>query len=248
MDVFEFDTVEDAENYIALVTDIDRYYDQICDYEEARVDYGYASSDTAYEDIAVSFDNLAAMEDNCFLYDTFASRLDNIEGITDDQKAALIEQHDSAMHDSFFPEFVECASRMRALIGSGGSDTGLYYLEGGEAYCDYIYRALSNSTMTIEEMTTQLDETITNSYNTEMEIIAAAYDDPNSTLIADYMAADFSQGDMSANLTFLEGAIATDFPGIPPHAYHTFDVPEELQENFDKVYNAGVLVANQQCA
>lgn len=81
LDVYSFDTVEDAEKYIALVKDIDRYYDLMCEYEETRASLGFASSDNSYEEAAKSFDNLVKQKDDCFLYDSFEERLDNITSL-----------------------------------------------------------------------------------------------------------------------------------------------------------------------
>ena len=42
LDVIPVSTKEEAENYILLVKDVDRYFDEICKFEEDRVKYGFA--------------------------------------------------------------------------------------------------------------------------------------------------------------------------------------------------------------
>lgn len=226
--VLQFDTIEDAENYIALIADIDNYYDQICEFEELRAAYGYASSDEQYENVAVTFDNLLAMEDTCFLYDSFAERLDNIEGITEDEKAELIDTHNEAMHEYFFPEFEECAQRMRDLIGSGGVATGLCNYEGGAAYYDALFRNCSNSNESIEDATSSLEAITASLYTSYLTIMTNS--SSGGELPSDFYI-DMSAGDMEQNLTLLEEAITADFPSIPEHSYSLMDVPEELAQD-----------------
>ena len=79
LDVISFKTKEDAENYIKILKDLDRYYDELCTFEEARVELGYAGSDELYDGVVESFDNLVKQKDDCFLYDSFEKRLDNIK-------------------------------------------------------------------------------------------------------------------------------------------------------------------------
>ena len=83
LDVYSFDTVEDAEKYIELVKDLDRYFDALCQFEEERVYYGFIASDNSYEEAAKSFDNLVEQKNDCFLYQSFEERLDNIQGLSD---------------------------------------------------------------------------------------------------------------------------------------------------------------------
>ncbi len=229
LDVLEFETVEDAENYILLLEDLDRYYDEICDFEEDRAARGFACTDSVYEDIAASFDGLASQEDDCFLYDSFAERLNNIAGLTDDQRTQLIADHDAAMHDYVFPEFRECSERMGALIGSGGVQQGVCAYPGGDAYYQVRFIAFANSSKTIDETLVELDSMLTGM----MASVTAIASSGDTSWYSDYLNPACSMGDdVESNLDYLYDAIAPDFPDLPDHEYFTRDVPESLEENF----------------
>ena len=229
LDVLEFETVEDAENYILLLQDLDRYFDEILDFEEDRAARGFACTDAVYEDIAASFDGLAIQEDDCFLYESFEERLNNIDGLTDDQRTQLIADHEAAMHDYVFPEFEECSERMGALVGSGGVQQGVGAYPGGDAYYAVRFTSFANSSKTIEETTEQLDAMLTNITGTMNDIINSG----DLSWYSDYMNTTCSMGDdVESNLDYLYEAIAPDFPDLPDHDYFTRDVPESLEENF----------------
>lgn len=227
LDVYTFDTVEEAENYITLLKDLDRYYDEMCAFEKKRVELGFISSDNSYEEAAKSFDNLVKQKDDCFLYASFEERLDNIKDLSSADKTRLISEHEKAMKEVVFPEFEECAQKMRALKGSGGTDAGLSQYRGGDAHFAMLTRRLSNSTATIPESIAVLEKRI-DEINTDMKrIMGSGYGWAD-----EYLSHSYSKGSVEQNLDFLYGAIKNDFPAIPSHQYYLMDVPKVFEDNF----------------
>lgn len=248
LDVYSFDNVKDAENYIDLVKDLDRYFDLLCNFEEERVYYGFIASDNSYEEAAKSFDNLVEQKDDCFLYASFEERLDNIQDLSDSDRTRLISEHEKAMKEVMFPEFEECASRMRALKGSGGEDAGLCRYRGGDAYYAMLTRVITNSGATVEESIEALDNKLDSVYDDMMTIASTGVD-----WYDEYTNHVYSKGSLTDNLDFLNEAVKPDFPDIPAHGYYTMDVPEVFEENFSPAaylgyhldnFNDNVLIVN----
>ena len=249
LDLLKFDDVQDAENYLLLLNDIDRYYDGLCEYEEDKAAYGFALGDDIYEQVAESFDNLVAMEDDCFLYGSFEERLGDIQGLSSSQKQDLISRHETVMHDVVFPEFEECAERMRGLIGSGGNGEGIYQYEGSADYYSLICRSQANCGKTVEQLTTELESVITSVMRTYNGIINGG----STSWYAGYLSHDYSQGDLVANLNFLKTKVAADFPALHEHSYHTMNVPEVFEDDFSPAaflgyhldnYDSNVIIVN----
>lgn len=248
--VISFDSVEDAENYIELVEDIDRYFDEICKFEEDKAKYGYALSDATYEDIACTFDDLCAQEDDCFLYDDFANRLDNIKGLDKDEKERLIKEHDAAMHDVFFPEMEECAERMRALETGKGSDLGLSQYDGGVAYYDFVVRGLSNSSdKSIDDHIDMIESRLDTIMGTYMDTLYSG----DRSWMAEYLNHEYTKGDTADNLKYLKDAVKNDFPALHDHSYNLMDVPKAFEDSFSPAaylgyhldnYNANLIITN----
>ncbi len=248
LDIFNFESVKDAEDYILLVKDIDRFYDEICEFEETRASLGFASSDTSYEASAVSFDNLVKQKDDCFLYQSFEERLDNIKGLSSADRERLIAEHEKAMKEVLFPEFEECARRMRGLKGSGGVDAGICMYRGGDAYYAMLTRVMTNNDATPEECIAALDNTIDERFNELTSLISS-----NFSLYFDFMQVKYTKGDVNDNLDYLRDAVKADFPDIPAHEYYIMDVPKVFEENFSPAaylgyhldnYNANLLIVN----
>ena len=239
LDVLEFRTVEDAQNYILVLRDLDRYYDEICDFEEERAAYGYINSDDVYEEVAGSFDNLVSQADDCFLYESFRSRLDNIPGLSTADYNALVEEHDQVMAEIVFPEFQECADRIRALK-CGAPDVGVSSYPGGDAYFAYVFATQTNSGRTLDESIDQL-EAYTDSVVSTMMSAAANMDD---TIINEYLNHDYSVGDTRENLDYMYEQVQGDFPPIPDHGYRLLTVPEVFADDFSPAAFLGYHVDN----
>ena len=248
--VLSFKTVEDAENYILLIEDIDRYFDEICDFEEQKAEYGYALSDSTYEDIAVTFDDLLAQEEDCFLYQSFEDRLDEIKDLSDEDRERLIEEHEAAMHDYLFPEMQECADRMRDLETGDGSDLGLSQYDGGVAYYEYVVRNLSNSMLKdADDQTAVIEARLDEIMGRYMDYLTSN----DRSWLSDYLDHEYSMGDTADNLDFLADAVKDDFPALHDHDYNLMDVPEVFEESFSPAaylgyhldnYDANLIITN----
>lgn len=239
MDVFTFDNVKDAENYILVLKDIDRYYDQMCEYEETRAKYGFASSAESYEAAAVTFDKLVEQKDDCFLYQSFEERLNKIKGLSSSDRERLIKENEDAMKNVVFPEFEECAKRMRALKDAGGRDAGLSEYRGGEAYLEMLNRNQTNSTKTVSESIKALDKQISK-VSKEMSALSRN----SSEWRSEYSAHKYSKGDVNKNLDFLRDAIKKDFPKVPAHEYYLMEVPKVFEDSFSPAAYLGFHLDN----
>lgn len=239
LDVFTFDNVKDAENYILVLKDIDRYYDQMCEYEETRAKYGFASSAESYEAAAKTFDKLVEQKDDCFLYRSFEERLCKIKGLSFDDTKRLIEENEDAMKNVVFPEFEECAKRLRALKEKGGQDAGLLRYRGGDAYLEMLNRNQTNSTKSVADSIKTLDEEI-DRMSKEMSALAKRKD----SWAEEYWKHRYTKGDVNKNLDFLREAVKKDFPAVPAHEYYLMEVPKCFEDSFSPAAYLGFHLDN----
>lgn len=234
LDVMDFKKVEDAENYILVLESLEKYFDDLCEFEKMRCDKGYASSDVAYDGVIESFENLVAQKDDCFLYDSFAKRLDDIDGITDSKKKELIKKHEDTMKNVVFPTFENCITKMEALKGNCVNELGLYYYEGGTFLYEDIVRAKSNSQLTPSEAIKVVDEMLSDSFTNFITLIQTmGVEEP-----------DFTVGDIQENLDYLYENIFEYFPEIPKHKYQLREVPEVFQDSFSPAAYLGFHLDN----
>ncbi len=234
LDVMDFKTVEDAENYILVLESLKDYFGDLCEYEKLRVEKGYASSDASYDGVIESFENLVAQKDDCFLYESFAQRLEAIEDITEDQKADLIKRHEDTMKSVVFPTFEDCIKSMKECKGNCVNELGLYYYDGGKYLYEDIVRAKSNSQITPKEAIEVMDDML----------YGAFIDYVTSIQTQGILDLDFTAGDVQENLDYLYDTVFEYFPEIPEHKYQLRDVPEVFQDSFSPAAYLGFHLDN----
>ena len=246
LEVFDFESKEDAEHYLEVLKDIDRYYDQICDFEKQRADYGYASSPDVYEDSAKSFDALVEQKDDCFLYDSFKERLGHINGLSESDRSDLISRHEKIMKEIVFPEFEECAKKMRESYN--GKDMGLSQFPGGREYYECTFRSQTNSNKTVKQSTEDLDKVIDNVKETSDALMGNYME-----WYFDYALHNFDKGSVKSNLDYLQSAVSKDFPDVPQHSYKLMDVPKVFEDSFSPAaflgyhldkYDSNIIIVN----
>ena len=249
LDLYTFETVEDAENYLLLLEDVERMFDEYCTYEETRAEYGFASSATSYEAAAKTFDNLVKMTDDCFLYDSFEERLDNIKGLSDADRDTLLQEHEDIMKNIVFPAFQDCADRLRALEDYGGMDAGLCMYKGGDAYYSWLCMMQTNSGMSVEESMALCDAEVAEMTDGMSKI----FNSGSFEWYNDYVSHDYTMGTVQDNLDYLYEAIEPNFPEIPAHEYFLMEVPEVFEDDFSPAayfgyhldnYNSNMLLVN----
>jgi len=239
LDAIPVTTKEEAENYITLAKDLDRYYDDICKFEEERAQYGFASSDDLYEQVAVTFDNLVKVKDTCFLYDSFKTKLDAVSGLSASDKSDLAKRFEDTMKNDVFPEFEECAQRIRALKGSGGKHEGLCNKQGGDAFYTLSCFAQSNSSLTPDELKADIDDLVDSLITTLVSVVRNNKFNNNT-----YTYHDYTAGSVTENLDFLKDKVSADFPALHDHSYKLYEVPKDLEEDFSPAAYLGFHLDN----
>lgn len=95
----------DIDHYLALLSQIDTYYKQLAAYEQAQADAGLAPSDDTIDRILKSCKSYLIRPENSLLTETFASRLNAVEGLSDAEKASYKAKHLTILKEHFIPAY-----------------------------------------------------------------------------------------------------------------------------------------------
>ncbi len=148
----------EADKYIELLKDVDRYYDEVCVFEEIRSQKGYASIPEFYKKSSNAYYMLTQESQTVPFRDDFIEKLNAIEGITEDEINAYAVEFDKVMEDVVIPEFLECCKRIAALEGTNTNDRGLAGFEHGKEYYEHLLRKQIGRDCNIEELSEGMDE------------------------------------------------------------------------------------------
>ena len=150
----------EADKFIELLKDTDRYYDEVCAFEEKRSEKGYASIEEFYTKSSTAYFMLTQDSQTKPFRETFVERLDAIPELTDKEKEAYIKKFDKVMEEVVIPEFQECCKRIAALAGTNTNDKGLAGFEHGKEYYEHMLRCQIGRNCDVKELAKSLDKAL----------------------------------------------------------------------------------------
>ena len=223
---YTFGSKADIDEYLLLLSDLDRYYTDLMVFETARADKGLGASDANLQKVIDSCNSFLADKENHFLISSFAERLDTVEGFTDTEKADYNAQNQSILDADVFPAYQILIDGFTGLMGTGVNGGGLCNLPDGKAYYSLLLKSDISSDASVNTVIKQIEQAISD----EMDIISSA---PADSAFDDaYANYNFSKGTIQQNLDYCDAAIAVDFPAIMSHNVMLKEVPDALEAFF----------------
>jgi len=223
---YTFDSKKDVDDYLLLLQDVHRYYEDLMKFEAERAAQGLGSSDENIQKVIDACTAFLADKDNHFLVSSFAERLDSVKGLSDADKQTYIDKNQAALDDYVFPAYQLLIDGFTDLLGTGVHDGGLCNLKNGKEYYTLLLKAETSSDTTVDGAIQQINDQISKDIDV---FTATTYDDAFTKAYASY---NFSKGSVQENLDYCKEAIQTDFPPIMKHTVTLKQVPSQLEDFF----------------
>ena len=150
----------EADMYIELLKDTDRYYDEICEFEETRSAKGYASIEAFYTKSSNAYYMLTQESQTGPFREMFVEKINALQGISEEEKASYIEEFDKVMEEVVVPEFLECCKRIAALGGTNTNDKGLAGFEHGKELYEHMLRCQTGRDCDVKKLAKELDKVL----------------------------------------------------------------------------------------
>ena len=222
---YRFHSAQDVEDYLALLSQMDTYFDQILAYEQEKADAGLFMSDYCCRKVIESCEVFTLHPDDNFLITTFDNRLDQMEGISDGDKADYRKRNQTAIAEHVIPAYQNIASGLTKLMGRGRNDWGLCNYEDGCAYYSALVSYYTGCDDTVEELFSQIEEKRT----ADLAVCSTLLSEKPSLLLeSDSVTLDYA--DEAAMVQTLENAIAADFPEVPDNDWELVHVDPALSD------------------
>lgn len=233
---YAFHSPEDVETYLELLSQTDRYYQEILNFEIMKADAGLAPSDATIDNILASCECYLIDPENNFLTETFELRLTDLEtntgtGLTDKQKTKLRERHVAAIRVHFIPAYRLLIDGMSKLKGRGLNDGGLSNRADGKAYYEYLVRSGCGLSYTVPELKQALLDRMEQDYKEIRQLFSSHPD-----LEEQILHSRFSLTDPVLILKDLEKQMAADFPELGACDYEIRYVPKQLESSLSPAF------------
>ena len=222
---YTFYRKQDVDDYLSLLSSIDTYYDSIIAFETQRADADLGMCDTVIDNIIRSCNAYLIDADHSFMAETFASRLDEMGGLSDQEKADYKAKNKKAIDEHFVPAYERLISGLEGLKGRGSNDKGLYYYPEGRKYYEYLVNA---STGTSYSDVSALKQAINKQMAAELTAVNQLLSD-DSSLGDKLEISAFTLTDPKEILEDLKAQCQADFPPVDDCNYTIKNVPKTLE-------------------
>ena len=221
----------DIDHYLALLSQIDTYYKQLATYEQAQADAGLAPSDDTIDRILKSCKSYLIRPENSLLTETFASRLNAVEGLSNAEKASYKAKHLTILKEHFIPAYTNLSKALESLKGSHPEAGGLSTYEHGREYYAYLAAALTGTDSSVDALKTRIEKQMQADLS---EIRVRLKEHPE--LVRQMTDSAITLSDPDEILQNLQTQIQDDFPALTDTSYAIKYVPEALESSLSPAF------------
>ena len=233
---YRFDDKQDIEDFIAVENMIPEYVDKLCAFENERVEKGFGMQDNAIDDVVEQCNTFAEDKENHFLILEFDSKMDKLDFLTDEERAAYKEQNKQAVLESLIPAMLKIRDCVSANKGKATVSGGLAQYEGGkEYYNNYIIPHFGGCNFTGDDLIKIYEERYEACFNRMMELYMSNpdaynyYVENSETLFAEADARSATE-----NIDILMSTAMDEYPKldkIPYKADYLSPAMEKIMEH-----------------
>jgi uncharacterized protein (DUF885 family) len=221
---------KDVEDYIALVKDIPRYFDQIMAFEQEKSEKGLFMSDRTLDHAISDCTEFIEKPENNVLISAFDSNIDSVDFLSETEKADYKKTNKENVLNEVIPAYEKLIKDMNALRGTGIKVGGLAKYPGGKEYYAQLLKETVGFSLTPEEAFELLNEKF-EAYQEEMEPVL--YDEDAFEKV---QSAEYPETEPAAILKYLQKAIDSDYPELGEVYYTLKNVDKSLKESSSPAY------------
>ncbi len=222
---YPFYSKQDADTYLALLSTIDTYYSQLIEFEKLKAEAGLFMSDASADHVVQSCEGYLIQPDHSFLYETFNTRIDGLEGLTQEEKDAYKAQNLKVLEEHFVPAYKILVDGLTGLMGKGTNEMGLYYYPKGKEYFEYLVNSnVGTSYQSVDDLKKAIEKQMA------YDILALGkLTNEQPDTIEKVEAYEFRYKEPGEIMEVLRTQITEDFPELPECSYTIKYVPEALE-------------------
>lgn len=227
---YSFHSLQDVEDYLALLSQLDSYYGDILYFEEQKAAAGLGPSDASIERILESCQSYLIDPVNNFLTETFETRLNSLStdiSLSEQQKNNFRSRHLEVIKNSFLPAYRHLIDGLSGLKGRGINEGGICGFRNGRRYYEYLLRSGPGLSYNIEELKAALSDRM----QKDLETISSLSKKTGPDL-------SFRLTDPPAILSDLQTQMSGDFPVLSEASkkYEIRYVPAQLESTLSPAF------------
>lgn len=241
---YPFYEQSDVDTYLQLMKTTPEYFASLLKFEQKKAKAGLFMSDKMAEQVIEQCKAFRDMEENNYLYSTFAERVQTVTSLSDKQKSDYIQKNARMMKEYVLPAYDNLICTIEKLKGSGKNEQGLCYLPKGKDYYEQVVEASTGSTRSVEEIRDMTRRQMTEDLEAMERVMKISEKEVNASI----------PQNPTSILQDLQTKITTSFPELPDTTYEVKYVPKAMQEHLSPAfymipaidaYNENVIYVNE---
>lgn len=222
---YNFYQKQDIDDYLELLDGIDEYYQQIMEFEKQKAAAGLMMSDTSIDHVIESCESYLLKPGDNFMIDTFNSRLEEVDGLTDEEKEAYRQKNAELLDTAFLSAYQNMIQELTALKGTGTNEMGLCgYPEGKKYYRYLVYSLTGTSYSSIQELLDAVELQLQQNLIETSELLRKYPE-----LSEQFETYQYRQTEPEGIMEELKKLTQEDFPELPACSYTFKAVPTALE-------------------
>lgn len=229
---YHFSDKASVDNYLSLLSDVERYYKDILSVEELKIKNGLFMSHATAADVISQCQNFIKKTDDNLLIEVFNDRIETVEELSAAEKEDYVKKNRDIVLTSVIPAYKNLISFLTEHEDSGVNNGGLCYLPEGKAYYQYLVSTSTGSSKTIKEIDKTLDQRLKFAMMSMQSIFTK-----NPDILEQAQKLSFPMTDPKEILPYLETSIEADFPALKNDAGYSIKyVHESLQPDVSPAF------------
>lgn len=208
---YSFATKSDIDNYLTLLWQLKDYYTKICEFQQIKAENNCFISDFNCEEIIAQCKDFIG-EKNAqknLLHTSFSKKISALSFLNDTEKSTYINENLKIIEESVFPAYEEIINTLSKLKAKGycKNNNGLYYLENGKEYYEYLVKNYTGSSKSVDELKAHIQADLAGDMQTIYSLLTV-----NPDLEEKFYSDTVNSMEPSDIITDLLKKIGNDFP------------------------------------
>ena len=233
---YKFYDEGDVQDYLTLLELMPDYFDVFLEFECVKAEKGLFMNQNCAEEVIRQCRDMIADPENMVLIPTFESRIEKVEGLSEEAKEAYIAENYQKVMNAVLPAYERIIEVFEQLKTTGENDLGLAYMENGQEYYAYLLATDVGTDRTPEEVIQLLDETVSDRLSQLYTIAMADYDGYLAYFDAYETLYEQNQKDPAQTIRFFEEAMGERFPELPSVQFTVTPVHESLESSVSPAF------------
>ncbi|TCL00049.1 uncharacterized protein (DUF885 family) [Natranaerovirga hydrolytica] len=200
---------EDIDTYFNLLAEVPDFFAEIIDLKKNKSENNLLMPAFALEKSIAQIHAFTDSTTDNFLIEIFEDKIVTLDNMSSAKVEAFSTAHKEIILHTVIPAYNHLARELHELIHDATHDKGLYYLENGNAYYEYLFASNTGSSKSIEEIIDLINERIALTIHKNQLIAQIDY-----SVIEAYMNFSYDQDTPENTIDFLIEGMSEDFLDI----------------------------------